>query len=134
VSHGESEERVLARAAPAPRRGGPPVETPGGRVSGVETIPAGRREPLARVLAALDSARHVVLTTHVNADGDGAGSEAALASYLAARGTRVTVVNPTPFPALYRYLIDEPEWIAEAGTPAANAALADADLIAVLDT
>src|SRR5690606_2114416 len=45
-----------------------------------------------------------------------------------------TVVNPTPFPALYRYLIPDQDWIAEAGTPAANAALAEADLIAVLDT
>ncbi len=134
MPHGETEERVLANAAPAPRRGSPRAETPGAFVSGVETIPAGRREPLARVLAALDSARHVVLTTHVNADGDGTGCEAALASYLAARGKRVTVVNPTPFPALYRYLIPDQEWIAEAGTPAANAALAEADLIAVLDT
>jgi phosphoesterase RecJ-like protein len=134
VPHGDTKEKVLPSAAPAPRRGESRDETTAGRLSDLDAIPAQRREPLARVLAALDSARHVVLTTHVNADGDGTGCEAALGSYLAGRGKRVTVVNPTPFPALYRYLIPDQGWIAEAGTAAANEALADADLIVVLDT
>lgn len=134
MQQGDTEGQVLAGGPSAPRRGAAHVRSHGGGVGGMEAVPAGRRQAVARVLAALDSAQHVVLTTHVNADGDGTGCEAALASYLAARGKRVTVVNPTPFPALYRYLIAEPEWIADAGTPAAAAAMRNADLVVVLDT
>jgi bifunctional oligoribonuclease and PAP phosphatase NrnA len=97
-------------------------------------IPPQRREGVARALAVLRPARHVVLTTHVNADGDGAGCQAALAAWLAAGRRQVTIVNPTPFPELFRYLIPDPSWVADYGTPAAEAALASADLAVVLDT
>jgi bifunctional oligoribonuclease and PAP phosphatase NrnA len=93
-----------------------------------------RRQAVARVLAALEAAQRIVLTTHVHADGDGAGSEAALAAWLVASGREVTIVNPTPFPDLYRYLLGDPAWVADAGTPEADAALAAADLVVVLDT
>ncbi len=97
-------------------------------------VPESRRAALAEVLAAFDSASDIVLTTHVNADGDGAGSEAALGAWLAARGKRVTIVNPTPFPAPYLHLVAEPVRIADAGTAEAERALRDADLLVVLDT
>ena len=57
--------------------------------------------------AALTSARHVVLTTHVNADGDGIGSEIALWYMLRARGISVTIANPTRIPERFNFLIPE---------------------------
>ncbi len=97
-------------------------------------VPAQRREALERVRAALLDARRIVLTTHVNADGDGAGSEAALAAWLSTRGRTATIVNPTPYPAPFRFLIRDPSRVADAGTSEAARALDQADLLAVLDT
>lgn len=97
-------------------------------------IPPQRREGLARVAAMLDEATEIVLTTHVNADGDGAGSEAALAGWLAARGKRVAIVNPTPFPGLYRHLLTDPDQVGDPGSERAAWALQNAELFVVLDT
>lgn len=93
-----------------------------------------RRAAARRVLDRIDDADGIVLTTHVNADGDGAGSEAALAHWLLDRGKRVTIVNPTTFPSMFEFLIADPSIIAPIGSAAADHALADADLIIVLDT
>lgn len=98
--------------------------------------PAERRRKLERVLAALDAAERVVLATHMNADGDGAGSEVAMASLLDRRGARATIVNPTPFPDAYAFLLEEDLdlAVAEPGSPEGRRALAEADLFLVLDT
>src|SRR5690606_17101625 len=82
----------------------------------------------------LRSCSFALLTTHVNADGDGAGSEAAIAAWLRALGKRVRIVNPTPIPDSYRYLIEDPETIADQGSAAATEALAKADVVCVVDT
>jgi phosphoesterase RecJ-like protein len=97
-------------------------------------IPPHRRDALVQILEALDADGDVVLTTHVNADGDGAGSEAALANWLAARGVPVAIVNPTPFPALFRHLVADPDRIADPGSERAAWALRAARLFVVLDT
>lgn len=95
--------------------------------------PPERRALLEAVRQRLLSASRVVLTTHLNADGDGVGSEAALASFLEARGIRATIVNPTPVPASYAFLVDGlRSW--SVGQPEGVAALEEADLIGVLDT
>lgn len=93
-----------------------------------------RRAAARRVLERIEAAERIVLTTHVNADGDGAGSEAALAHWLLATGRSATIVNPTPFPPMFRFLVEDPEIIADAGTSAAERALAAADLVIVVDT
>src|SRR5690606_7278216 len=93
-----------------------------------------RRAAARRIVERIDDAERIVLTTHVNADGDGAGSEAAVAHWLMDAGKIVTIVNPTPFPAMFRFLIDDPSILATVGSPAADRALADADLLIVLDT
>lgn len=51
-------------------------------------------------------ARHTtfVLTTHVNPDGDGLGSELALARFLVKLGKTVSIVNHSPTPDNYRWL------------------------------
>lgn len=103
-------------------------------VSGPVPVPERRRAPLEKVVEALRSARSVALTTHVNADGDGAGSEAALASWLTRQGKQVVITNPTPFPRLYRHLIEDEDWIVDPGTVRTPAALEAADTLVVVDT
>lgn len=97
-------------------------------------VPDHRRARLERIAATLRAANSIALTTHVNADGDGAGCEAAMASWLARSGKRIAITNPTPFPGLYRHLIEEPAWIIDPGTVRTAEALADTDLLVVLDT
>jgi bifunctional oligoribonuclease and PAP phosphatase NrnA len=56
------------------------------------------------VIDALLEGQHFVLTTHENSDGDGLGSEVALARVLKALGKEVTIVNPTEVPPNYLFL------------------------------
>jgi phosphoesterase RecJ-like protein len=97
-------------------------------------VPDSRSFTLRRVLQRLLAARRVVLVTHVNADGDGSGSEAAVAAWLEGRGIEATIVNPTPFPEAFRFVLHRQDVVAELGTPEADAALAEADVFLVLDT
>lgn len=96
--------------------------------------PSGRVPAVMEARNVLLASRRAVLTTHLNADGDGAGSEAALASWMRANGTEAWVINPTPFPDQFRFLFESEEWIVPAGTSRARKICADADLAVVLDT
>lgn len=92
-----------------------------------------RRAGLQLILRELEPGRRVVLSTHVNADGDGAGCEAAAARWLRRRGLHPTIVNPTPYPESFRFLLDETSaWIP--ADPDGERALRDADVFLVLDT
>jgi len=119
--------------------------------SGWPPVPAGRSAPIQAFLDFLDQGGpggapigRVVLTTHLNADGDGAGSQGALLGYLMGRGIETRIVNPTPFPEMYRFMIPGADADAGAGagtsvildvtTPEAEAWCAEADLLIVLDT
>lgn len=93
-----------------------------------------RRAAARRIVERIEEADNIVLTTHVNADGDGAGSEAAIAHWLSLIGKNVTIVNPTPFPAMFGFLIEDPGLVAQLGSAAADRALAEADVLMVLDT
>jgi phosphoesterase RecJ-like protein len=97
-------------------------------------VPESRSFPLRRLLQPLLGARRVVLCTHVHADGDGAGSQAALAVWLEGRGARATIVNPTPFPDSLRFVLHRQDLVADLGTSEADAALDEADLFLVVDT
>jgi bifunctional oligoribonuclease and PAP phosphatase NrnA len=97
-------------------------------------VPESRSFPLRRLLQPLLAARRPVLTTHVHADGDGAGSQAALAAWLGERGARVTIVNPTPFPDSLRFVLPHQGVVADLGGPEAGEAIEAADLFVVLDT
>ncbi len=93
-------------------------------------IPEHRRAAIRRLATHFTEGAHVVLSTHINADGDGCGSETALARLLAQRGMTCSIVNPTPWPVLFQFLL---------GTDVKNrsakgaAALKKADLLIVLD-
>jgi len=97
-------------------------------------IPASRRTDVSELLRLLQRSGRVILTTHLNADGDGAGSEAALLSLLLSMGKEAWIVNPTPFPDAFRFLVSEPDRILDAGNPAAGARCREADLCVVVDT
>jgi phosphoesterase RecJ-like protein len=96
-------------------------------------VPESRREPLREVLDRLDAVQDIALTTHVNADGDGAGSEAALAGWLLDRGKRVAIANPTPFPDRFAYLLPDGVELLAPGA-AQDSRVGRAELLAVLDT
>jgi bifunctional oligoribonuclease and PAP phosphatase NrnA len=93
-------------------------------------ISAERRAAIARIAEHLKPGLRVALTTHINADGDGCGSEAGLARLLARRGLQPHIVNPTPWPDLFSFLLgdDVSERSAEG-----VAALRNIDLFIVLD-
>jgi phosphoesterase RecJ-like protein len=54
--------------------------------------------------ALVASKRNFVLTTHVNPDGDGLGSEVALALWLASLGKQVTILNDGGMPDNFEFL------------------------------
>ena len=74
-----------------------------------------------------------MLTTHINADGDGAGCEVALALHLERQGVKAAIVNPTPFPETFSFLLHHlTPWSCKAEE--GRRALEKADLFVVLDT
>jgi phosphoesterase RecJ-like protein len=52
----------------------------------------------------IDSHKRFILTSHVNPDGDGLGSEVALAHYLELRGKQVSILNSSATPENYLFL------------------------------
>ena len=95
------------------------------------TVPPHRRADIERLLAELAPGQTVALSTHINADGDGCGSEAALAGLLEQRGLSAFIVNPTPWPARYRHLLEGGR--VEDRSAEGAKALAKADRLVVLD-
>ncbi len=93
--------------------------------------------PAEKILAAhafsnlLSPGRRVVLTTHVNPDGDGLGSEVGLAHMLKAQGVDVAVANPTPTPPRFDFLFRDLPGLDR--TTEAVKTLRKADVIVVLD-
>jgi phosphoesterase RecJ-like protein len=70
-------------------------------------VPAARRAAIRHLWTALEPGMTVALSTHVNADGDGCGSESALARLLASRDIAARIVNPTPWPSMFGFLLDD---------------------------
>jgi len=89
-----------------------------------------RRSDIERLAAELRPGLRVALATHINADGDGCGSGTALARLLATRGLKPFIVNPTPWPAMYRFLLGD-DVIDR--SPEGASALRDADVLIVHD-
>ena len=103
-------------------------------LSDVLKVPDSRRAELSEIVAILREARKVVLTTHVNADADGAGSQAAVAAWLESIGVQVAIVNPSPFPDPLRFLLHREGLDLDHSSEEGRAAIAAADLCLVLDT
>ncbi len=96
--------------------------------------PAHRAAAVNEAKNVLLASRRAILTTHLNADGDGAGSQAALASWLRANGSEAWIVNPTAFPNLFRFMIESEDWVVPAGSARARDLCDSADLAVILDT
>jgi phosphoesterase RecJ-like protein len=78
-----------------------------------------------------DAAAEVVLTTHIQPDGDALGSEVGLARYLLSLGKRVRLVNQDPTPESLRFLEAE-EHRAQVYDPGTHDALLRASPLVVL--
>ncbi len=74
-----------------------------------------------------------ILTTHVNPDGDGLGSEVALAEWLIARGKQAVILNHSATPDFYLFL-DPNKRIRKFDEAQDAATIAHADVIIVMDT
>jgi bifunctional oligoribonuclease and PAP phosphatase NrnA len=87
---------------------------------------------LAKAFAAdLRPGKRVCITTHVNPDGDGLGSEVGLVHLLRAQGIDAVITNPSPTPPRFSFLFNDLPGIDK--TPEAVRELRKADLIIVLD-
>ncbi|HST07125.1 MAG TPA: DHH family phosphoesterase [Gemmatimonadaceae bacterium] len=94
------------------------------------SVPQQRRESIERLAQELRAGRSVAISTHINADGDGCGSETALARLLGQLGIRSKIVNPTPWPDMYKFMLGTD--VKDASDQGAKA-LKDADVLVVLD-
>jgi len=70
-------------------------------------VPEHRRADITRLAAELAPGMRVALSTHINSDGDGCGSEAAFARLLGQMGIAAHIVNPTPWPAMFDFLLED---------------------------
>ena len=86
----------------------------------------------------LSGARRIVVTTHAKPDGDACGAAAALTGVLRGSGKTVLGVLMPPVPANLQFLLDAQPALhvcpARGDDPVVAAAVAQADLIVVLDT
>src|SRR5690606_40756345 len=90
------------------------------------------RSAAAQELAALlVPGSRVCLTTHVHPDGDGMGSEVAMAHLLRAVGMEVVITNPTPTPDRFGFLLADLPGVDR--TAHAVKEIRRADLVIVLD-
>jgi bifunctional oligoribonuclease and PAP phosphatase NrnA len=93
-------------------------------------IPDARRTAIERLSAELTPGRRIVLSTHMNADGDGCGSEVAMVHLLRQLKLDPVIVNPTPWPSTFQFLLAD-------GVPERSSqgskALKKTDVLLVLD-
>src|SRR6476620_4010100 len=94
------------------------------------TVPPARRAAIEALARELVPGRRVAISTHLNADGDGCGSESAMSRMLAAHGLVPRIVNPTPWPDMFDFLLGDD---VDDQTPRGSKALRDIDLLIVLD-
>src|SRR5476649_509325 len=89
-----------------------------------------RRAAIGLLAQELVPGRRVAISTHLNSDGDGCGSESALSRMLTAHGLIPRIVNPTPWPDMYDFLLGDG---VDDQTGRGSKALRDIDLLIVLD-
>jgi bifunctional oligoribonuclease and PAP phosphatase NrnA len=97
----------------------------------VLSLPPAKAALATSFAAGLQPGRRVCLTTHVNPDGDGLGSEVALAHLLRAQGIEAIITNATPTPPRFSFLFSDLPGVDR--TAEAIREIRRADLIVVLD-
>jgi phosphoesterase RecJ-like protein len=96
-----------------------------------KTLTADKSAAARAFAAALKPGQRVCITTHVNPDGDGLGSEVGMVHLLRAQGIDAIITNPTPTPSRFTFLFEEIPGADRTGE--AIKELRRADLILVLD-
>jgi phosphoesterase RecJ-like protein len=81
--------------------------------------------------AALKPGQRVCITTHVNPDGDGIGSEVGLVHLLRGQGIDALITNPSLTPPRFSFLFDDLSGVDRSGEAVKE--LRRADLVVVLD-
>ena len=94
------------------------------------TVPTVRRTAIEALANEIVAGRRVAISTHLHADGDGCGSETALSRMLVEHGLIPRIVNPTPWPAMYDFLLGAG---VDDQTSRGARALRDIDLLIVVD-
>lgn len=94
------------------------------------SIPSPRRQAIEKFATMFRPGMSVALSTHINADGDGCGSETAFARLLAQLGVVSRIVNPTPWPSMFDFLLGAD---VEDATARGPKALDGIDALIVLD-
>ncbi len=95
------------------------------------SLPPDRLVAARQFADSLQPGQRICITTHVNPDGDGLGSEVGLVHLLRARGIQAVVTNPSPTPDRYHFLFQDLPGVDR--TQEAVKELRRADLIVVLD-
>jgi len=95
------------------------------------TLPPERQTDARAIAEPLAPGRRVVLTTHVNPDGDGLGSEVGLTHLLRPLGVEAVIANPTATPARFAFLFRDCPGVDRSAE--AVKVLRTADVIVVLD-
>src|SRR5918994_1693172 len=95
------------------------------------SLPPEKAELGQAFAAVLKPGQRVCLTTHVNPDGDGLGSEVGLVHLLRAQGIDAVITNPSPTPPRFSFLFQDLPGVDR--TADAVKELRRADLIIVLD-
>lgn len=96
----------------------------------IVSVPPERRQAIERLMQQLRPGFRVALSTHINADGDGCGSQTALARLLRQRGIDCYITNPTPWPGMFTFLLGDD---VEDRSDDWERALREADALIVLD-
>ncbi len=81
----------------------------------------------------LDTRKRIVLSTHINPDADGIGSELALGSFLESKGKHVTILNHSETPDNLQFL-DPERRVLQFDRAQHGHSIREADMIIVLDT
>ncbi len=93
------------------------------------TLSAEKTAAARACAAGLPAGARLVLTTHVNPDGDGLGSEAGLAHLLRGAGFTVTVANPNRTPPRFQFLFEALEGVDRSAEAVKEIRRADAVLV-----
>src|SRR5690606_2238727 len=93
------------------------------------TLSAEKTAAARAFAAALPTGDRLVLTTHVNPDGDGLGREAGLAHLLRGAGFAVTAANPNRTPPRFRFLVEALEGVDRSAEAVKEIRRADAVLV-----
>jgi len=88
---------------------------------------------ISSILKTFDDKKKIIITAHVNPDGDAIGSELALARYLKGIGKNVRIINLSPTPHFLQFLLSDSSEIELYDAAQHQQVIVEAELIIMLD-